>query len=229
MKSIMKTTTFLKGIFISASLLTVLSVKGQCGYCNSYEDFLNGRWEHLDTVYSDHHSKSRQLWWGGNDFTITTGNDDIDKKLKKEIFAVKQADTLFLNCRNLRFEKTRFGNGYVKARRIGERSIFFVNRTIGKDAASNQQASAYMFGILGAATSINKNLKNQVCYVISEGADEKGHITIRMIDDQLMRQMLVGQYDLLNEYYAEENKYDRLLAVHIVPILEKSGLFSQAK
>ena len=219
----------IKGVFISITFLTVLSAKGQCGYYNSYEDFLNGKWERLDTVYIDHHSKSRQFWWGGNDFSISTGNKDVDKKLKKDIFAVIQADTLYLNCRELRFEKTRFGNGYVQARRIGERSIFFVNRMIGKDAASDIQGAGYMFGILGSAVSISRNLKQQVCYVISNGADEKGHIIIRVIDDQLMRQMLTGQYDLLDEYYSVENKYDRKLAVHIVPILEKSGLFSQAK
>ena len=41
-----------------------------------------------------------------------------------------KADTLFVNCRNLRYDKVRFGNGYTKAKRIGNRSLLFVNRLI---------------------------------------------------------------------------------------------------
>ena len=44
----------------------------------SYEDFIEGKWELLDTIYADAHSTGRQFWWGGNDYTLTTKNDSIN-------------------------------------------------------------------------------------------------------------------------------------------------------
>jgi len=209
-----------------AGLLTALSANAQCKYCNTYEDFLNGRWQDIDTVYCDQHSKGRQFWWGGNDYTLSTGNKALDKKLKKEAFIVMQADTMYLNCRNLRYEDTRFGNGYTKTMRIGERSLLFVNRMIGREALTNQAMASFMFGALGSALTYNSQMKKQVCYVISWGADANGHISIRLINDALMDQMIVNHNDLHDEYYSEEDTNKRLQATHVVPILEKAGLFN---
>ena len=44
-----------------------------------------------------------------------------------------------------------------------------------------------------------------------------------------MNQMISGHEDLHEEYYSEKDVKKRLLANHIVPILEKAGLFDQAK
>lgn len=70
-----------------------------------------------------------------------------------------QADTMYVNCRNLRFEGTRFGNGYTKAIRIGNRSILFANRLIGEEAQTNRQMNAFMFGAIGAASRPLSQLK----------------------------------------------------------------------
>ena len=76
----------MRRLLLGVLLLTAINVNGQCCYCNTYEDFLEGRWEKLDTVYCNSHSKSRQLWWGGNDFTLTTGDVATDRILKKDAF-----------------------------------------------------------------------------------------------------------------------------------------------
>ena len=212
-------------------LLTViaLNVGGQCRYCNSYEDFLADRWEELDTVYVNNHSKSRQMWLGGNDYTLTTGDKDMDKLLKKYAFVVMQADTLYVNCRKLRFEGTRFGNGYTKARRIGEQSLLLVNKIKGERKREEATIYPFMFGTIGGYVVVSKQFKQQVCYIISSGADEKGQIAIRLIDDYLMNQMIMGRRDLYEEYHAEEKESKRILATHVIPILEKAGLFEQSK
>ena len=219
----------LQMIIFAAMLMTALTVSGQSRYCKTYEDFIEDRWEQLDTVYIDSHSKSHQFWWGGNDYKLTTGNKDTDNILKKDAFAVMQGDTIYLNCRNLRYDKTRFGNGYTKARRIGERSLLFVNRMIGREVRNDQVMVGFMFGTVGVAVSANKWMKNQVCYVISSGAEDDGHIAIRPIDDSLMNQMIDNRVDLHEEYYSEKDRKKRMLAIHVIPILEKSGLFEQAK
>jgi hypothetical protein len=216
-------------ITIFLAIAAITTSNAQCQYCNTYEDFLAGRWQQLDTIYCDSHSKTRQIFWGGNDYTLSTGDKAIDKILKKDAFVVRQADTLYVNCRNLQYEKTRFGNGYTKAMRIGQRSLLFVNRIIGIDARNSATMSGLMFGALGGAITASQQVKQQVCYVISYGADNEGRIAIRLIDDGLMDQMIANRDDLHDEYYAEENTTKRLLAKHIIPILEKAGLFEQAK
>ena len=77
---------------MSLLMLTSVSLKAQCRYCKTYEDYVAGRWQSLDTIYFDQHSKSHQVWWGGSDFTLKTGDKALDKMLKKEVFAVMQAD-----------------------------------------------------------------------------------------------------------------------------------------
>lgn len=225
MMSLMKQRRY---FFLFAALMIFASVSGQCRYCNTYEDFLNDRWIRLGAVSFEQHSKSRQAWWGGNDYSLTTGNVNVDKTLKKNAFIVMQADTLYVNCRNLRFEGTRFGNGYTKAIRIGNRSILFVNKLIGEEAQTNRQMTAFMFGAIGTAIAEGKNIQQQVCYVISYGADAKGHVNIRLIDDALMEQMMEGHDDLRDEYFSEQDDKKRMQATHIIPLLEKGGLFKAA-
>ena len=216
----------MRRLLLGVLLLTAINVSGQCCYCNTYEYFLEGRWEKLDTVYCNSHSKSRQLWWGGNDFTLTTGDVATDRILKKDAFVVMHADTLYVNCRNLVFEKTRFGSGYTKAKRIGRQSLLFVNRIIGSDAAGQAMGARYVLGAIGGALAAADQMKQQVCYVISWGPEEGKLIPIRLVDDELVDKM-VTRKDLIREYYSETNKQKRILADHVMPILEKAGLFEQ--
>jgi light-regulated signal transduction histidine kinase (bacteriophytochrome) len=120
---------------------------------------------------------------GGNDFTLKAGDKAIDKILKKKAFAVMQGDELYVNCRNLRFEKTSFGKGYTKAIRMGENDLLLVNKMIGRDAQLNAAMTGFFFGAIGAALVAGDLAKQQVCYVISNGANKKGRITIQLIDD----------------------------------------------
>ena len=89
-------------------------------------------------------------------------------------------------------------------------------------------ATFFMFGAIGAAiasASDSKRLmKQQVCYIISKGADEKGRIVIRMVNDDLISKMLNDNGELLREYYDEEEEKLRIHASRVMPILQKSGL-----
>lgn len=213
-------------LLISAVLLqTAIMVYGQCAYCTSYENFMNNQWEELDTIYCKTHSKNHQFWWGGNDYKLTTDLESLDAVLKKEALFVKIGDSLFVNCRNLRYEKTRFGNGYTAARRIGEHSVMFVNSIIGKNAQNNAMVSGMLFGAIGAAITAANQMKQQVCYVISSGANEKGKIDIRLVDDELMDKIIDNDYELNKQYYSETKTNKRILASHVIPILEKTGIF----
>lgn len=218
----------MKRILSMVLLLMTITAHAQNKYCCSYEEFVNNQWESLNYIEANTHSKSHQLWWGGNDYKFTTGDNATDKILKKQAFAVMIGDTLYLNCRNLRFDGANFGNGYTKAKRIGKRSLLIVNRINGKNVNSSVNTASFFFGIIGGAIAASDVMKTQVCYVISSGAGSNGKIGIRMIDDNLMDQMLADHNELRYKYYDERDGEKRMLAKHIIPILEEAGLFNQA-
>ena len=227
-------------------LLTTVSVFGQCRYCKSYKDFLEDKWESLDTVYCKKHSKGHKLMWGGNDYKLTAGDKDIDRILNGAAFAVKQGDEIYVNCRNLRYENMRFGKGYCKAAGINENDLIIVNslltRTdmpmvvpvfipagpIGSVAAAAAIAGAATGAMAAAsgAMTTNKQLKNQVCYVISSAADEQGRYDIKLFDDRMMDKLLLSRelIDLHNAYYEEKDKNKRRLAARVLPILMEAGI-----
>ena len=61
-------------------LLTAADALSQCRYCNSYEDFVNDKWQPLDTLYSKKHGNSYVFLWGVGGYKLTTG--DKDKRMQ---------------------------------------------------------------------------------------------------------------------------------------------------
>ena len=200
-----------------------LGAFSQSCYFNTYEEFVAGQYQTIDTVILSSRSKNRQKWWGGNDFTIATGDKATDKILKKNAFAVVHNDTTYVNCRKLRHDKIPFGNGYVQARRIGNRSLIFVNRMCDKETSIKASTMSLMFGAIGGLAMASQIENQQVCYVISQGEGSKDYINVLLLDDNLIENMLKGKETLLDEYYAEKKVTKRRLAKHIIPILEKAG------
>ena len=233
----MRRTTLLTVLF----LLTAATAFGQCRYCKSYEDFLEDRWESLDTVYCKVHSKGHQIMWGLSNIKLETGDKTFDERLNYSVFAVEQGKTLYVNCYNMRFEKSRFGKGFCQAARIGENDLLLVNKLAGKEGREKQQAqvggavvAGVLFGIVGAAVvggitgavAANKQLKNKVCYILTSGANEKGRYDIKLFEDRDMDKLLLSRelIDLHNAYYEEKEKAKRRLASRILPILMEAGI-----
>ena len=223
-------------------LMATVSVCGKCQYCKSYEDFLADKWIDLDTVYCTIHSKGHQIMWGVSNYKLKTGDEYTDRFLNTA-FVVKQADTLFVNARNLRFEKSSLGKGYCKAARIGEHYLLITGKPAGKevqdDAFSGSGAimtAGILFGVAGAAvaggivgaTSANKQLNNKVCYLITSGPDEKWHYNVTLFEDKMMDKLLLSRnlVDLHNAYYAEKDKAKRRLASRIIPILQEADIIN---
>ena len=215
-------------------LLASIPVCSQCRYCNTYEDFLEDKWEPLDTVYCKEQSKGHTFMWGYSNITMKTGDKDFDKKINYSVFAVMQGKTLYVNNYNLRFEKSRFGTGFCKAARIGENNLLFANKLAGKEARENvskaMDGPGVMFGLVGAGiaagVTANKQLKNKVCYILSPDANDKGSYDIKMLGDNMMDKLLLSRdlTDLHTAYYAEQDKAKRRLASHILPILMEAGI-----
>ena len=213
--------------FLSFICITTIG-KAQSKYCLTYQDFCNDKWECLNTLFVTHRSNSQKLWWGGSDYKLSCGDKETDKLIKKEALVVMQGDSLYVNCRNLCYQDVSLGKGYTKAKRIGNRSLLLVNRFVDKESEHGAIAPGLLFGLAGGIISgvkeAKKGMKQQVCYIISKGANAKGKIEVRLLDDDLIKQMLKDQGPLLKEYFEEEGYPQRILAERVLPILEKSGL-----
>ena len=215
-------------------LLASVPVCSQCRYCNTYEDFLEDKWEPLDTVYCKEQSKGHAFMWGYSNITMKTGDKALDKRINYSVFAVMQGKTLYVNSYNLRFENSRFGKGFSKAARIGDNDLLFANKLAGKEARENvskaMDGPGVMFGLIGAGiaagVTANKQLKNKVCYILTSGANEKGRYDITLFEDKMMDKLLLSRdrIDLHNAYYEEKDKKKRRLAVRILPILMEAGI-----
>ena len=208
-------------------LLTTISVNAKCGYYKNYEDFVADRYEPLDTLYSLKNGQGRKLWFGSNDYRLTTGNDSIDSMLKKKAFAIKKDNELYVNCRKLIHKKVRFKNGYARAWRSDNNDIIFINGATGKEAQLWQTSSQMLAGSGSNFTYSSNQIRHRVCYIIPDGNNGKKYIEANLIDDAQMDKLIYGHDDLHIEYYSEERMSDRLLAKHVFPILEKAGVIVQ--
>lgn len=210
-------------------LMAGLSAVAQCRYCKTYEDFRAGNWETLDTIYCKIHTKTHKYFLGGNDISLSTGDKATDKMLNKEVFAVKQGCKLFVNCRNLVFQKGRFGKGYAKAMTLGKDSVFFVGKRIGRQNVEKQAMAGVMFGAVGAGIAAGSQALQQVCYLITTDADSRGRYNITMIDDAVMAKIVGRDSELFKEYMSETEAAKRLKPDNVYPILKEAGLFKKIK
>ncbi len=210
-------------------LFVAYNASAQCRYCRTYEDFKEDKWEMLDTVYCKTHTKGHKFLWGGSDFTLTTENKETDKIIKKEAFAVKQGNKLFVNCQNLARQKILFGKGYAKAMTLGQDTLFFIYTKIGK-AEQEQMMAGAALGPLGGGIVGGAQALQQACYLIttdSYNRDPKNNVI--MIGDKEMKKFLGVTSDLYGEYISEHDPSKRLKPEHIYPILKKAGLFKKIK
>ena len=210
-------------------LLVSYNASAQCRYCRTYEDFKENKWEMLDTIYCKTHTKTHKFFWGGSDFSLTTENKDTDKMLKNEAFAIKQGNKLFVNCRNLAYQKFLFGKGYAKAMTLGQDTLFFIYTKIGKAEQEKMMAGA-AFGALGGGIVGGSQALQQACYLITTDTYNRGpKNNVTMIGDKEMMKLLGINSDLYGEYISEHDLNKRQKPEHIYPILKKAGLFKKIK
>lgn len=212
-----------KILFILMLATVTLNAVAQGRYSKSYEDFKAGSWHDLPSLKAIHHSVSHQLWSGGNDYKFTTDDKETDKLLKKEAFIIEYQDTLYVNLRSLRYQKTGFGNGYTKGTVYDGDKIMFVSYRIGKSVRNKQAAFGALGGMIGGAISASAMLKDRVCYLIDD--DGNGKTTeIKLMDDNFMKGLLFADPALMNRYMSIENQKERESAANILPLLQEKGV-----
>lgn len=91
-------------------LLFATASFAQSRYALSFSDYMDGKFTALENLTIESRSKSKRFWNGGADFKPETGNKETDKLLKKDVKYIIHQDTLYVNCRQLRYQGCKFGD-----------------------------------------------------------------------------------------------------------------------
>ena len=89
-------------------LLFATTSFAQSRYALSFSDYMDGKFTALENLTIESRSKSKRFWNGGADFKPETGNKETDKLLKKDVKYIIHQDTLYVNCRQLRYQGCKF-------------------------------------------------------------------------------------------------------------------------
>ena len=206
------------------ALLTVytLQVTAQGRCCMSYMDYQADKWVDLPTVKIWKNSPSKQLWKGGFDYQFSTNDKAMDKRLSKEMFAIQYSDTLYINLRNLRCDKIRFGKGLALGLPLVGNKILFMTRRVDKKARIRETTSYMFFGIMGSMISTQSHIENHACYILDSDGNGK-RTDVLLVGDDVMRKLLAGKDELLERYFKEKNRMERESAKNILPLLREAG------
>lgn len=201
---------------------TLASVVAQTRYCLSYEDFKNDKWVEMeDSVWIAERTNSQKFWSGGGNFKFTTGNEEKDEFLKKEVRFIIHENKMYVNLRKLRAKGIKFGNHYAKAYRYAEDKVCFVASRKTSDAVI---MSGLLGGVVGGAigggivVSSEMNETPEVCYIMD--SDEK---KVKQIKAKEMSALL-AESTLGPGLYETYDKTAKESAEVVIRQLKKLGL-----
>ena len=118
-------------------LLFAATSFAQSRYALSFSDYMDGKFTALENLTIESRSKSKRFWNGGADFKPETGNKETDKLLKKDVKYIIHQDTLYVNCRQLRYQGCKFGSWYAPGFGFSTESVC-MTRTKNKKKKNNQ-------------------------------------------------------------------------------------------
>lgn len=195
----MKTTIALFAAFFFATTLY-----GQSKYCKSYSDYMNDNWTAMDTLSFTLRSNGEKKWNGGGDFKPQTGNEKTDKFLKKEARFIIHNDTLYVNCKGLKYQRCVFGSWFTSGFRYGEDKICFVCIKVSRKRAMQSAFTGLVGEAISAAAGANnvfEQYKHQTCYFID--SDKKA---VKRMTVKYMENLLSEHPEMLHEFNKMEKK-----------------------
>ncbi|MBR0045837.1 MAG: hypothetical protein IJP75_02995 [Bacteroidaceae bacterium] len=167
-----------------------------------------------------------------SDYHIVSSDKNLSDKLNKKAYAVMDGDTLYVNCRDYRYQGVSFGPGYVRGYRYDGNKICIVNQKIGSgELVAAGAIGAVVPGIVAAAAvgAVGQELMlaNKVCYLVDSEPDQKGKTKIKYINDKLMNEVLADNEALRSKYNAAGDKFTRQSAANVIQTLAEAGLIKK--
>lgn len=157
--------------FVVAALLVSLAANAQnsARYVMNMDEWFAGKWSQLASVSEETRSKGKQLWNGGGDIQLTTGDNDRDWKLKNNVFVVQTDTATYVSLKGLKSEKCAFGKNFTRAWVMADSSLVFAFYPVGKKELARVRPY-FMFGLAGGiavGVQMHKIMKDKIIYFIT--------------------------------------------------------------
>ncbi len=214
----MKTTTLLF-FLLSITLVASSQVTYPKGCYFNFEDLVN------KTPVTTYHpaiekrSKTDIAMNGGNDYKLDSPDNTIKRKvLKKEIFAYSSGDTLYINC-----SKYRLQNWYANVISDGKYFVFMAGIPMDPAMQSKKLKEdiqmSMQFGAVAGAFAGAELAKLRFLYIVDKETNE-----VKMVDPEVMNNVLKDYPDLYTKYNTETKKDDREVQIEFLKQVNGLGL-----
>ena len=191
-----------KVIYLFVMLFWAISTLAQDKMFTNLADLLSDGGDVVTTLNKTKRSKNQIYFSPGADYEIySEGNKELTKYLKKRAYAVRLSDTLYINCKHLKYKNYRFGNWYALGQLI-KGKIYFQAQPLGQIASSTllPKEGSKLGGSIGDAINAS-NLDDKVYYVINAATGEA-----EFVGKEMMNQLLASQPSLLEQFSQEDSE-----------------------
>lgn len=186
----MKATYLILCIFL---LSQGLFAQEPCKSYNSITDLLNGTFDTTLSVIVEKRTKNQIFMSGGADYKIYNGDKETDKLIKTKIYAIEVNDSLYVNCRKLKFKKNVIGAWFAPAI-VCQEKVYFYAIPVGPSAA-------VAFGVVGGAAQAANAASSRVYYEMDSATKE-----LDKVGSEKMMTLLKDYPELLEQYEKEALK-----------------------
>ena len=214
-------------VFVVAALLVSLVSSAQTGarYVMNMDEWYAGKWSQLASVSEETRSKGKQLWSGGGDIQLTTGDNDRDWALKNNVFVVQTDTATYVSLKGLKSETRTFGKNFTRAWVMPDSSLVFAFHPVGKKESARVAPYAMfgMAGAIGVGIQMHRIMKDKIIYFITR---EGGKNVIRA-DKDYIDNLLNPWPDIKASFDSkcgEEGKYN---AADALECLARAGLITK--
>lgn len=226
-------------MMMMVSCLPTMMMAQPAKYCMTYSDYKTNHWNTIESLVNGRSEMMPQIKMDESDIKVKSGDKEVDRILKKEVFAITFGKQLYVNCRNLRCKDIILDTqNYVQAYPyVGNKlliAVYHINNGaflmgLGADVASVFTPIGPSIALRSTSTALwlsRKKLDNHCCYLIDTDADGKGRYPVTRIDDDFMAKLLANDAHLLARYNAVSSKKERQSASNVMAILTEKGLIA---
>lgn len=191
-----------KVIYLFVMMFWAITASAQDKMFVNLADLLSDGGDVVTTLNKNKRSKNQIYLSPGADYEIySAGNKELTKYLKKRTYAVRLSDTLYVNCKHLKYKKYRFGNWYAQGQLI-KGKVYFQAQPLGQIATSTllPKEGSKLGGTVGNAINAS-NIDAKVYYVINAATGEA-----EFVGKEMMTQLLASQPALLEQFSHEDSE-----------------------
>ena len=224
-------------LMMMVSCLPTMMMAQPAKYCMTYSDYKAHNWNTIESLVNGRSEMIPQIKMDESDIKVKSGDKEVDRILKKEVFAITFGKQLYVNCRNLRckdiiLDTQNYVQAYPYAGNKLLIAVYHINNGaflmgLGADVASVFTPIGPSIALRSTSTALwlsRKKLDSHRCYLIDTDANEKGRYPVTRIDDDFMAKLLANDAHLLARYNAVSNKKDRQSASNVLAVLTEKGL-----